>query len=254
MSGSINAVLRPLLEHAGQEALQRFRHVRARHKSDGSPVTEADLLAEQILVEGIERAFPQDSIRSEEGMGHEGGRREWMVDPLDGTGAFLEGLAHWGPTVGLLEDDVPLFGALYWPRTGDYLFAEAGRAWWDDEALSTLDTAQPNRRSILYIPSRLHAYVRLDWPGKARNLGSIAAHLALVASGGATAALIPGGWKPWDVVCGLALLNCVGGEARTFDGTPLSVRQHHGEAFVAGNPAAVEWLRKPDRLRFFTDS
>lgn len=218
-------------------------------------MTEADLIAEQILVEGIEAAFPGDAIRSEEGMGATGaGGRQWMVDPLDGTGSFLEGLAHWGPTVGLLDEGAPIYGALYWPRTGDYFHAEEGVAWWDEEPLPKIAVEAPTRRGILYIPSRLHAYVRLGWPGKARNLGSIAAHLALVATGGAAGALIPGGWKPWDVVCGMALLDCVGGEARTFNGDPLSIPAHSGQAFIAGNPAVVAYLLQPDRLRFFTDT
>ena len=93
--------------------------------------------------------------------------------------------------------------------------------------------------------------MRLHWPGKCRSLGSIAAHLALVAAGSASAALIPAGWQPWDTACGLALIHSVGARAETFSGQPLHIEQHIGQPFIAGLPSAVEWLRQPGRLSFF---
>ena len=254
MQEPLDVHVRPLLLRAGEAALELFRSQRlaVQHKDDGSPVTQADLRAEAILVEGLRAAFPGDGIVSEEGRGQDSGPRLWCIDPLDGTGSFVEGLAHWGPTLGLLEGDRARYGALYLPRTRDYFFAEQGEAWWNDVRLPSIaESPSPARRSILYIPSRLHAHVRLDWPGKARNLGSIAGHMALVASGSAAAVLVPGGWQRWDVVCGLAMLAAVGGEARVFSGEPFSPRQHAGLPVVAGTPAAAAFLLEPDRLRLF---
>lgn len=254
MHDTLDERVRPLLLQAGEAALALFRAARlsVQHKADGSPVTQADTLSEEILVRGLEAAFPGDAVVSEEGLGQGAGRRLWCVDPLDGTGSFVEGLAHWGPTLGLLEDGQARYGALYLPRTRDYFFAEQGEAWWNDVRLPSLaGDAGPSHRSILYIPSRLHAHVRLDWPGKARNLGSIAGHLAMVASGGAAAALIPGGWQRWDVACGLAMLEAVGGVAQVFDGAPLSLAAHGGLPFVAGTPSAARFLLAPGRLRLF---
>jgi myo-inositol-1(or 4)-monophosphatase len=245
--------VRPLLFRAGDEALKLFGQVQARHKADGSPVTVADKISEEILVTGLEAAFPDDAIQSEEGLAETRGERQWYIDPLDGTGSFIEGLAHWGPTLGLVVGDEPLYGALYLPRTGDYFYAEGGEAWLNDEKLGQLSEDEPSRRAILYIPSRIHAYVRLDWPGKARNLGSIAGHMSLVAAGGASGALVPGGWQPWDVACGLALLSAVGGIARTFSGEPLSIAEHGGQPFIAGSPGTVRWMLAAERLQFFSD-
>jgi len=251
MNSRYDVQVRPLMRRAGDEAMTLFRHVRARHKADGSPVTEADRRAEEILVSGLEAAFPDDAIQSEEGLAAEEGTRQWFVDPLDGTGSFIEGLAHWGPTLGLVTDGVPIYGALYLPRTGDYFHAEDGVAYWNDERLPELSEDAPTRRAILYIPSRLHAHVKLDWLGKARNLGSIAGHMALVATGGAAGALVPGGWQPWDVACGMAMLAATGGEARTFAGEPLDISRHLGQSFIAGSPGTVRWMLAEQRLRFF---
>lgn len=246
-----DARVRPLMLRAGDAAMALFGSARERRKADGSPVTEADKQSEAILVAGLSLAFPDDAIRSEEGLADETGRRQWYVDPLDGTGSFLEGLAYWGPTLGLVKADTPAYGALYLPRTRDYFHAEGGQAWWNDTLLTPLSAEPPTRRDILYIPSRLHAHVRLDWPGKARNLGSIAGHLAMVAAGGAAGTLVPAGWQPWDVACGLAMLDAVGGEVRTIGGEPFSIARHRGQSFVAGAPGTVRWMLAEPRLRFF---
>lgn len=248
----IDKIIRPILRSAGQEAMRRFRRVSSTQKADGSPVTEADRAAEAVIVAGLQAAFPDDGLRGEEGAHRAGAGRCWFIDPIDGTSAFLEGLAHWGPTVGLIEDGQCTYGALWLPRTGDYFHFENGAAYLNDSVLPQLVDQAPARDHILYIPSRLHAYLRLDWPGKGRSLGSLAAHLCLVASGSASAALIPGGWHPWDTACGLALIQSVGARAVTFDGQPLNLEQHTGQPFIAGLPSAIEWLRQPGRLSFFS--
>ncbi len=250
----LDPIVRPILYAAGAKQMAYFRRIGCERKGDGSPVTEADRAAEQVIVQGLSAAFPADAIRAEEGSERDGGgaaRRCWYVDPLDGTSSFLEGLAHWGPTVGLLEGGRALHGALYLPRTGDYLHAEGGQAFWNDVRLPPLTSGPLLRSEVLYIPSRLHAHVRLDWPGKARNLGSISAHLCMVAAGGAAAALIPAGWQTWDTAAGLALIQGVGGCAVTFSGASLDLECHTGLPFVAGRSEAVQWMLQPDRLRFF---
>ena len=234
--------------------MDRFRRVSGKRKGDGSPVTEADQAAEAVIVSGLSAAFAGDEIRAEEGGGRDGTGRCWYVDPLDGTSSFLEGLAHWGPTVGLVENGRSRYGAFWMPRTGDYFHSEGGQAWLNDAILPNLSDIAPDRHQVLYIPSRLHAHLRLHWPGKCRSMGSIASHLCLVASGSASAALIPGGWQPWDTAGGLALIHSVGASAETFDGQPLDLERHAGQPFIAGIPSAIRWLQQPDRLEFFPRS
>lgn len=248
----LDRVLGELLVRAGEAATRRFGAPTVTRKEDGTPVTDADTAAEALLVEGLRAAFPGDAVTAEEGGGHEGGRRLWVVDPLDGTAAFSEGLAHWGPVVAAIEGGEVVAGALYLPRLREYYFVERGGPAYRNGAplppLSQDGARRPGSLSVLYVPSRMHAGATLDWPGKARCLGSVAAHLALVAAGSGAGALIPPGWRPWDTAAGLALIEAVGGRALTADGQPLHLLDHAGQAFVVGDAGAVAWLSQPGRV------
>ncbi len=249
-----DALLRELVRRAGEEILRHFRVARGESKPDGTFVTAADRAAEAILVSGLRAAFPDDSVISEEGGGHLGtsGRR-WFVDPLDGTGAFLEGLPTWSVTLARLAADGEVeHGVVWMPRADTYAYVERGLgAFRDGSRLTRFGEGSLNREAILYVPSRLHAFARLRWPGKARCVGSTAVHLAMVAGGGAEAALIGPGWQPWDIAAGVALIEAVGGVVQGFDGQPLNRGEAGGGAFVAGTAEAVRWLQTPGHLRPF---
>ncbi|MCB9795712.1 MAG: inositol monophosphatase [Alphaproteobacteria bacterium] len=248
-----HAHLRELLELAGAEALQRFRSPEVFRKADGTGVTDADRAAERVLVEGLRRGWPGDAIVGEEGAKVSGGAFTWYVDPIDGTHAFIEGLAHWGPTVGRVERQgerhVLIEGGAYFPRLDEYWYAARGQgAWRDGQRLEPLAAVTPGRRSVMLIPSRFHRWFEIDFAGKARSLGSTASHLCLAAAGSACAAFVPAGWSPWDVVGGLTLLVEVGGVALTLDGEQLDPVADFSVPFLAGHPVAVEALR--EALRF----
>ena len=93
-------------------------------------------------MEGLVNLHPADTIVSEEGRSVEGdSERTWYVDPIDGTAAFVEGLAHWGPVVGCMDELGPLEGAVYMPRTGDFFWARRGAgAWLNGERLPRLSS------------------------------------------------------------------------------------------------------------------
>lgn len=250
-----------MLSEAGEALLERFDGPShdlstVRRKRDGSPMTEADQAAERILAAALAAAFPADGIVGEETGRRAQGARTWVVDPLDGTASFTEGLAHWCATVARLDERpdgtlLPAVGAIWLPRLREYYFVESGLgAFRNGRPLPPLERPRLARYEVLFVPSRLHARARLDWRGKARSLGSIAAHLALVSAGAAVAALVPAGWHAWDGAAGLALIEAVGGRAALTDGSPLTLPLHEGRPFVAGAPAAVEYLLEPGRIRF----
>ena len=246
------AYLHALLTQAGAAALDAFGTSTPDAKADGSVVTEADRVSERIIVAGLHARWPQDAVVGEEGARLPGGTgTRWLVDPIDGTAAFVEGLAHWGPTVARVRGGEVTHGALLLPRTGDWFYHQTGAPpTRNGTPLAALGEGHVGRREVLYVPSRLHQHMRLDWPGKARNLGSHSAHLCLVASGAAQAALIGPGWSPWDVATGLALIWAAGGVVmRLPDGQPLHLDADVGAPFIAGTKSATTWLLQPDRLR-----
>lgn len=251
-ASALDALLGALLKRAGDLALSRFGAPMVERKADGTPVTNVDRDVEALIVAGLREAFPEDAVEAEEGGGCAGGARTWVVDPLDGTAAYSEGLAHWGPVVAAIEGGVVVAGAIYLPRLREYYFVERGLGAFRNGAplppLSRDAEAAPTSLSVLYVPSRLHAHAELRWPGKARCLGSLASHLALVAAGAAAGALIPAGWRAWDTAAGLALIEAVGGRALAVDGQPFDLHDHAGQAFVVGHAGAVAWLAKPGRV------
>ncbi len=244
--------LRALLQDAGAASLRHFGDGSPRKKADGTWVTDADLAAEAILLESLRRDWPEDAIDSEERGSIPGtGGARWVVDPLDGTSAFTEGLAHWGPTIARI---VPTptgerveVGALWLPRLGEHFHYEEGRGWFNGVPLAPLRPGSASR--VLYLPSGFHRHYRVDFVGKTRCLGGTAAHLALVARGSALAAIVAPGWSIWDTAVGLSLIEAVGGRAlRLPDCAPLDPFRDTGVAFVAGEAGAVEQLVAPGRV------
>ena len=135
-------------------------------------------------MDALQRAFPNDGIVSEEGSRVERSGSTWYCDPIDGTSAYVEGLAHWGPTVCRVTEGVLEVGALYVPRLDEFWYARrGGGAWRNRIRLAPGDPGHPSRHHSLFAPSRFHRVSPVPWPGKVRALGSSAAHLALVGAG-----------------------------------------------------------------------
>ena len=101
---------------ARAETLPRFRSVAVETKSDGTPVTEADLAAERAIRGVLRSAFPDFGILGEE-FGEEGiGERPfWVVDPIDGTIAFSRGIPLFSTLIALVEDGEPVLGLIDCP-------------------------------------------------------------------------------------------------------------------------------------------
>ena len=243
MAADAHDPLRPLLERAGAEGVARFRTAEVEQKADTSYVTDADRAAEQVLRDGLSQLFPGDSLVGEEGTRVEGAGGTWYIDPIDGTHGFVEGLAYWGPTVGRVVEGRVERGATWFPRLSEYFHATRGRgAFRNGQRLTPLDDRAPGRLDSVFVPSSFHRWFDLHFSGKTRNLGSIAAHLAHVSTGGAAGCFVSAGWGPWDVVGGLCLLSEVQGVALTLQGDELDPIADRGSPFVAGSPATAAFL------------
>lgn len=124
--GDLEVALR-LADVADEISMALFRDSeRAFNRKDGSPVTEADLRIESRLRELLGRDLPADSIYGEEFGGERGGQRVWLVDPIDGTGSFVEGGTEWATLIAFIEGGRPAVGVVSSPATRTRWWAARG--------------------------------------------------------------------------------------------------------------------------------
>ncbi len=139
-----------LAEAAGRVILPRFTHLPEVMEKRGSgkgfdPVTEADREAEAVMRRMIAEAFPDHGISGEE---MEERRADspfrWVLDPLDGTRAFIYGLPTWMTLVALLHEDRPVIGVAHQPLLGESWLGTENGAWKvDAEGRHPLSTRPP---------------------------------------------------------------------------------------------------------------
>ena len=117
------AFARFIAKEAGQAVLPFFRRpIHVENKlSDGGfdPVTEGDRAAERVLRQRIKERYPRHGVLGEE-FGHEPGNGlTWVIDPIDGTRAFMAGMLHWGLLLALFDGQEPIIGVVYQPFTDE---------------------------------------------------------------------------------------------------------------------------------------
>lgn len=206
------ALARSLADRAAEVALGfTGSPVRWGRKADGSPVTEADLAVERVLVDALAVERPGDDVLSEEGAGREaGGRRRWVIDPIDGTGDFLAGGADWGTHVALEVDGEVVVGVITRPVSG--------RSWWAARGAGAWGS--PGRRLAVsptasLAAARVGGYMRPGSPWQAAVAAAAtwvdrASPVLDLLEGDLDAVLSEGGYA-WDHAPAVVLLDEAGG-------------------------------------------
>jgi fructose-1,6-bisphosphatase/inositol monophosphatase family enzyme len=122
------------LAHSSGEVIMPFFRSRFAQENKGGaghfdPVTEADRAAEAIMRQMINATFPAHGIVGEE-FGNERADADhvWVLDPIDGTRAFISGLPTWGTLIGLTHHGKPTHGMLHQPFTGERFFGDGTAA------------------------------------------------------------------------------------------------------------------------------
>src|SRR6185369_14269244 len=122
-----------IAREAGRHTLRYFRSddLRVELKADDSPVTVADREAEKLLRERIAAAFPNDGILGEE-LGETAGTSgcRWILDPIDGTRAFVYGVPLYGTLVAMERDDESVLGVIYVAALEECVYAAVGHGAW----------------------------------------------------------------------------------------------------------------------------
>ena len=222
-----------LAERAGRDILTVVQSGRlgTRTKADQSPVTEADLRSNEILLKGLGRAS-SDPIVSEESLDLVpkeipwGRTRFWLIDPLDGTRDFIAGKKSYVVNVALIEGGRPVLGVVHAPALRDTYWATAGGGAFKNGA--RIANARSEQRDLIAYASgappteRSLDFMRRNAVAAVRPMGS-AIKFCLVAEG--LGDLYPrfGPTYEWDTAAGHAVLDEAGCRLLAIDsGEPLA--------------------------------
>jgi 3'(2'), 5'-bisphosphate nucleotidase len=203
-------------------------------KRDHSPVTAADRLAEALITEGLREAAPGIPVVAEEAVeaGQDGVPRGrfWLVDPLDGTREFAGGHDSFAVNIGLVEDGVPVLGAVALPAHGEVFAGILGGAAWKegrDGARRPIRARRVPAGGPVVMASRHHAddariaaFAREHGAAAVVNIGS-AEKFCRLAEGAADLYPRFGTTMEWDTAAPEAVLRAAGGRVARFDGAPL---------------------------------
>lgn len=241
-----------LAAECGALAVETFGQHTAQRKSDGTLVTKTDEAIDRLISTRIGDAFPQHAILSEEQTTTYDPAIEftWVVDPLDGTTNFTNGLPIWGVSIALLQHGQPIVGVLDFPLLGEqYQAMLGGGATRGIERLATSSLAAPDDEQFLMKCTRTDRLYRLATPLKSRIMGSAAYHICKVADGTALAG-IEASPKVWDLAAAWLIVKEAGGAILTASGEaifPLAAegrdyRTHAYITFTAANAAIMQHL------------
>jgi myo-inositol-1(or 4)-monophosphatase len=243
------ASLEALARRAGVLALRHAQRLRPSRKADDSLVTVADRAVERLLTRELARAVPQAGITGEEGAQRAPqGPWRFVLDPIDGTSAFVSGLPTWCVCIALVHDDVPVGGVIHLPVSGETFAAMDGKAFWNGRRLPPLAGHRVTGDPFLAAYSKLHRRYHVAWTGKVRSVGSAAYHAALVARGSAEAAVL-GRVGAWDVAAAMPLLGAVGARLEYLGGGGVTLAALEAPAgardtVIVGAPSALARVRR----------
>jgi 3'(2'), 5'-bisphosphate nucleotidase len=214
-------------------------------KADESPVTEADRRGEALIVGELKARFPHIPIISEEDASEFGtpdaiGPRFFLVDPLDGTKAFVRGDPHFTVNIGLIDHGRPIAGAVAAPPTGELWFTQGGKTL---KSISGSAPAPvrvrpwPKGEAVAYVSHTMKEETAVELAAQygfdKREAMDSSIKLCRIAEGAADIYPRHGPTMEWDIAAGHAVLEGAGGTLLTPEGAPFGYGKA-GEGFRNG--------------------
>jgi histidinol phosphatase-like enzyme (inositol monophosphatase family) len=216
-------------------------------KSDRSPVTAADRSAEQAMRAVLAARFPQHGILGEEfGLENPSAAWRWVIDPIDGTRAFITGRPLFGTLVGLLEGERPILGLIDQPVTGERWIGATGRPTAfrgpfggaaGCRACASLAAAELSCTSPLMFGAHLPRWQRLAGAVARASFGGDCYAYGLLALGQIDV-IAEADLKIWDWAALVPVIEGAGGRMTDWDGRALRP-ESDGRALAVGDPALL---------------
>ena len=225
------------------------------NKADSSPLTEADSLAHQVIVQALQALTPSVAIVSEEDGGAQHSesfslQEYWLVDPLDGTKEFIKRTGEFTVNIALIRSGVPVLGVVHAPVLGHTWTGTAQNAHLHTpSAISRIRVTEAAQlESLRVVASKDHAGLAVRallsrLPGASTVSMGSSLKFCLLAEGRADLYFRDGPTMPWDTAAAHAVLLAAGGEVYALDGKPLryfSPRVLNSQ-FVAVGDLSLPW-------------
>lgn len=233
-----------LSRSAAREILPHFRQntpIDVKEHETWDPVTEGDRAGERAIRALIEKHHPTHGIIGEEyGTKTGSSGLTWVLDPVDGTRAFVIGLPTWATLIGLYEDGVPKLGVMCQPFVGDTFYGNPHGAWLDHRgntstirvrahcplAEAAVGTTSPH----LYRDENSNAFERLRNSAKVTRYGGDAYFFSLLAAGHLDIAM-DAGLQIYDIAALIPIIRGAGGHVGSWTGDDV----HKGGNILAAS-------------------
>lgn len=204
------------------------------------PVTAADKAAEQAMRKLIRNRYPTHGVLGEEEAAYAGeSELTWVLDPIDGTRAFVTGLPLWGTLIALNDGQRPVLGVMNQPFTGERYFGSARGAWRNGTALKTRTCSQlKSARLMCTTPDmfdtvkRKNAFEQVASQAQLVRFGGDCYAYCMLASGFVDV-IIEAALQPYDVQALIPIIEAAGGRMTAWDG---STAQNGGTVVACGDP------------------
>jgi 3'(2'), 5'-bisphosphate nucleotidase len=252
-----------LARTAGAAILEQYKgplNVEQKNLADDvEPVTQADRIANELIVTSLQREFSNDGILAEESIDTERRLRKsrvWMVDPLDGTNGFIDGNGDFAVQIGLVEDGVCVVGVVYQPLPGVLYRAVLGEGTWIERAEFAPERAQTSGNTdpteMRLAASRSHRSPRMNKVIERFGFreevqrGSVGIKIGLIIEQQCDVYIhLSSRTKQWDTCAPQLILTEAGGRMTDLFGQPLNynvpeVQNRNG--LVASNGPSHEQL------------
>jgi myo-inositol-1(or 4)-monophosphatase len=237
------ALLNEAVREAGALARSMFRtELKNWIKGASSPVSEADIAANDLLEQRLRSATPDYGWLSEESVDDEsrlGKPMVWIVDPIDGTRSYLAGREDWCVSVALVEGDQPVLAAVFAPVTDEFFFASRGGGAVRNDiplrATPGIELDFPKIAGPKPLVERLN-----PGPGEISlypRIGSLALRLCRVAEGRLDAAFAGGQSRDWDLAAANLIVQEANGNMTALSGETIRYNRRdvtHGVLVAAG--------------------
>jgi len=244
---------------AGEAILNVYRtDFDVEHKDDDSPLTQADLAANRIIVAALEKLTPEIPRLSEEGADipfetRKTWDRYWLIDPLDGTREFVKKNGEFTVNIALIDNGKPVLGVVHAPVLEATWYAAQGVGAFkqenDSERKITTRATQTDKPKILVSKSHrgelVDALLAKLPDYESLSVGS-SLKFCVIAEGNADFYPRLGLTSEWDTGAAHAVLNCAGGRVTTTNGADLGYNQKDSilnPHFLALGDPAVDWTQ-----------